>query len=84
MAVTVSEELDWSGCPLIRREPGRMGGVPNIEGMRITPETIVDHYEGGMNIREIISHFPGVSYDQAYTILEYADKTRQLERSFEP
>ena len=52
--------------------------------MRITPETIVDHHEGLMAIREIISHFPGVSYDQTYEILEYADRTGQLDRPFNP
>ncbi len=78
------QEIDWSGLPLIRREPGKMGGVPNIAGMRITPETIVDHWEGGMNIHEILSHFGGVSYEQAFAILEYAQKTGQLERPFQP
>ena len=84
MASTTAETLDWSGLPLIRREPGKMGGAPNIAGMRITPETIVDHHEGGMSIREIIGHFGGVSYDQAYAILEYAQRTGQLERPFKP
>jgi uncharacterized protein (DUF433 family) len=79
---TTTDEIDWSGLPLIRREPGKIGGVPNIDGMRITPETIVDHWEGGMDIPEILSHFGGVSYDQAYAILEYAQRTGQIERPF--
>lgn len=82
---TTTDDIDWSGLPLIRREPGKMGGAPNIAGMRITPETIVDNYEGGISIRELVTeHFPGVSYEQAYAILEYVAKRGQLQRPLEP
>jgi uncharacterized protein (DUF433 family) len=43
--VTAPRQLDWSGCPLIERDPQKMGGVSNIAGMRITPETVVDNYK---------------------------------------
>ncbi len=65
--------IDWSGCPLIRREPGKLGGAPNIDGMRITPEAILDNYESGCSVAEIANEiFPGVTEEQIETILKYA------------
>ena len=57
-----------------------MGGVPNIGGMRITPETIVDNYEDGLSISEIIEQFPSVSEQQIRTVLAYAAKRGYLTR----
>jgi uncharacterized protein (DUF433 family) len=46
-------EIDWSGCSLVQRDPLKLGGAPNIDGMRITPETIVDNYDSGFSLTEI-------------------------------
>ena len=49
--------------------------------MRITPEAIVDNYEGGLSIQEIITEvFGGVTYEQAYAVLEYVAQQGLLER----
>jgi uncharacterized protein (DUF433 family) len=75
--------LDWSGCPLIRREPGKLGGAPNIDGMRITPEAILENYESGFSVSEIADEiFPGVTQEQIRTILIYAIDKGYLERPF--
>jgi uncharacterized protein (DUF433 family) len=78
--LSTARELDWSDCPLIQRDPEKMGGVPNIGGMRITPETIVDNYEDGLSISEIIEQFPSVSEQQIRTVLAYAAKRGYLTR----
>jgi uncharacterized protein (DUF433 family) len=73
MAYSVPEKLDWSGCPIVQREPGKLGGAPNVAGMRITPEAILDNYEDGCSIAEISDEiFPGVSQEQIRIILRYA------------
>ena len=76
----VTHQLDWSGCPLIQRDPRKMGGAANIDGMRITPETVVDNYEDGLSIAEIIEQFPSLNEEQISTILAYAAKRGYLTR----
>lgn len=65
--------IDWSACPLVQRDPEKLGGAPNINGMRIGPEAIVDNFEAGLSIQEIVEQFPGVSADEVRTILAYAE-----------
>jgi uncharacterized protein (DUF433 family) len=78
--MTTTQGMDWSGCSLVQRDPLKLGGAPNIDGIRLTPETIVDHYEGGFSITEIVDMFPAVNEEQARTILAYASKCGYLTR----
>lgn len=78
--MTTSLEIDWSGCSLVQRDPLKLCGAPNIDGIRITPETIVDNYESGFTVAEIIEMFPAVSEQQARTILDYAAQQGYLVR----
>lgn len=66
--------LDWSGCPISERGQGKLGGAFNIRGERITPETILMHYEYGMSFPEIQKQFPSVSIDDMQVIVDYAQK----------
>ena len=78
---TPTRQIDWAGLPLIQREPGKLGGAPNIDGLRITPEVIVENYERVQSIAYIITElFPSVTYEQAKAILEYAERQGQLSR----
>jgi uncharacterized protein (DUF433 family) len=78
--MTTTCEIDWSGCSLVQRDPLKLGGAPNIDGMRITPETIVDNFESGFSVAEIVDMFPAVNEQQARTILSYAAQRGYLIR----
>jgi uncharacterized protein (DUF433 family) len=78
--MTATREIDWSGCSLVQRHPLKLGGAPNIDGMRITPETIVDNYESGFSVAEIVDMFPAVNEQQAQTFLSYAAQRGYLTR----
>jgi len=78
--MTTTREIDWSGCSLVQRDPLKLGGASNIDGMRITPETIVDNYESGFSVAEIVEMFPAVNEQQARTILAYAAQRGYLTR----
>lgn len=80
VSMTDARQIDWSGCPLVRRDPLKLGGAPKIDGMRMTPETIVDNYESGFNVAEIVDMFPAVNELQARTILSYASERGFLTR----
>ena len=56
-----TQEIDWAGCSLVQRDPEKLGGAPSIDGMRITPGTIVDNYESGLRVAEIVEQFPSVT-----------------------
>ena len=75
--MTATDKIDWSGCSLAQCDPLKLGGSPNIDGMRITPETIVDNYESGFNVVEM---FPAGTEEQARTILAYAAQRGYLTR----
>ena len=80
MFMTSPHEIDWSGCALVQHDPLKLGGAPNIDGIRITPETIVDNYESGFSLAEIVELFPAVNEQQARTILAYAAQRGYLTR----
>jgi uncharacterized protein (DUF433 family) len=58
--VLVTKEIDWTRCPIIQRDPLKLQGALNVNGLRITPETIVGNFEAGLDIAEIHEQFPGV------------------------
>ncbi len=49
--------MDWSGCEWVEQIPGRMGGVPVIVGSRVTPESVVEHLDGGFSVAQIARMF---------------------------
>ncbi len=46
--------------PNIQRDPLKLQGALNVNGLRITPETIVGNFEAGLDIAEIHEQFHGV------------------------
>jgi uncharacterized protein (DUF433 family) len=58
-----------TGC---KRDPLKLHGAPNINGLRITPDTIVGNFEAGLDIAEIHEQFPGVPVVDIRTVLNHA------------
>ena len=69
-------------CLRAHRSPqlGHGRGATNIDGIRITPATVVDNYEDGLSSAEIIEQFPSLNEEQISTILAYAAKRGYLTR----
>jgi uncharacterized protein (DUF433 family) len=76
-----SQEIDWSGCSIIQRDPLKLHGAPNVNGVRLTPDSIVDNFEAGLDVVEIHDQFPGVPERDIRTVLDYAAKLGYLSRS---
>ena len=53
------EELtvDWSGCDLVERVPGRVGGVPVVKNTRLQADAIVVNYAHGSPVEEVMENF---------------------------
>lgn len=42
--------IDWTGCNLVERIPGKLAGRPIVRGTRIAADTIVVDFEIGESI----------------------------------
>lgn len=62
-------------------DPGLMGGVPTIRGLRIPVATVVSMVADGMTADEIVEDLPDLTPDDVTEALRYAAETvreRQL------
>ncbi len=53
-------------------DPGKMGGVPCIRGLRIPVAAVVGMAADGMSTGEIMSHFPDLEREDIQEALRYA------------
>ncbi len=63
--------VDWSGCDLVERVPGRVGGVPVVKGTRLQADAVVVNYAHGSPIDEIMENFE-IREDVIRGLLQYA------------
>jgi len=73
-------DIDWSGCPIIERDPEKLHGAPTVRGIRITPDAILDNFNDGLNVVEILEQFGGITEHDVRTVLNYAAKQGFLAR----
>ncbi|MBI4884613.1 MAG: DUF433 domain-containing protein [Actinobacteria bacterium] len=53
-------------------DPGQMGGLPCIRGMRVTVGAIVGQLAAGRTVEEILADYPYIERDDVFAALEYA------------
>jgi uncharacterized protein (DUF433 family) len=73
----VDTEIDWTGCELVERIPGKVSGRPIVRGTRIMPEAIVSSYEHGESIANIREGFPALSVHQIEQLIQFARAQRR-------
>jgi uncharacterized protein (DUF433 family) len=73
----VEIEVDWTGCELIERVPGKVSGRPVVVGTRILPDAIVGSYDLGESIDELREGFPTLSLAQIERLIEFAHDQRR-------
>ncbi len=66
---------------VISIHPDRLSGKPCFAGTRVPIQNLFDYLEGGETIEDFLDGFPGVSREQAVTVLELAQQqlTQYLE-----
>jgi uncharacterized protein (DUF433 family) len=74
--VNADSDIDWMGCELIERVPGKVSGRPIVRGTRILPDAIVDSYDLGETIDELREGFPSLSVAQIKRLIEFAHAQR--------
>ena len=77
--MATKEKIDWSECPLVEVKPGVQSGAPVLLGTRMPVDAIVDNFDYGVSVAEIVEQFE-VQPDRIEAILTYAKGHRIAHR----
>lgn len=64
--------IDWSTCSAVERDPNRVSGAWVFRGSRVPIAALFENLEDDASLHEFLEWFPGVSLEQARTVLEHA------------
>jgi len=64
--------MDWSGCELVEVVPGKVSGVPLVNGTRIPADFVIESYELAGSVDEVLEEFPRLSRDIVLRLVEFA------------
>jgi uncharacterized protein (DUF433 family) len=64
--------IDWAGCELVERIPGKVSGRPIVRGTRILADTIVQDAELGSPLEEIQENYPYLSPTTIQQLISFA------------
>lgn len=67
--------LDWTKCPAVERDPGRVGGVWLFKGTRVPVSALFENLESGARVDEFLAWFPGVTREQVEAVLAHAGRS---------
>ena len=75
-AASLDDEIDWTGCDLVERVPGKVSGRPIVRGTRILADTIVQDAQLGSPLTEIHENYPDLSISEIQRLISFAHTTR--------
>jgi uncharacterized protein (DUF433 family) len=67
--------IDWSTSPAVEGDPERVGGAWVIRATCVPVAALFENLEGGAQVGQFVEWFPGVSLEQARTVLEHAARS---------
>ncbi len=70
--------IDWTTCAAVQRDPDRVSGAWVFRGTRIPVTALFENLEDGAQISEFLEWFPGVTLEQARTVLEHAARSLEV------
>jgi len=62
---------DWSNCPVVERDLGKVSGAWVFRGTRVPVRALFENIEGGASVDDFLEWFPGVTRQQVDAVLEY-------------
>lgn len=72
----LDSEIDWTGCELVERVPGKVSGEPIIRGTRILPGPVVRSFDRGESLEQIREDWPSLSVAQIEGLVAFAQAQR--------
>jgi uncharacterized protein (DUF433 family) len=70
--------LDWSKCSVVERVPGKVSGAWLFKGTRVPVLALFENLEGGATVDDFLDWFPGVTREQAESVLKHAELSLTL------
>jgi uncharacterized protein (DUF433 family) len=70
--------MDWTGCDLVERVPGKCSGSAVVRGTRIFADTIVQDRELGASAEDIHESFPTLSLETIESLLAFAEARHEM------
>jgi uncharacterized protein (DUF433 family) len=67
--------LDWSSCQAVERIPERVSGAWVFKGTRVPVKALFENLEEDATVDDFLKWFPGVTREQALTVLNHAEKS---------
>ena len=68
--------MDWSKCPDVEREPGKVSGQWVIKGTRVPVQAVIENAQDGFAPEEIAGKiFEGVPVERVRAVLRFARLT---------
>ena len=64
--------IDWTGCDLVERIPGKVSGRPIVRGTRILADTIDQDAELGSPLEEIHENYPDLALTAIQQLISFA------------
>lgn len=65
------DKYDWRGCEAVQFNPKKLGGRATVEDTRMDADGILENYEGGLTVDEIVESY-GVNRGAVEKILAFA------------
>ena len=62
---------DWTNCPAVERNPGKISGAWAFTGTRVPVHALFENLEAGATIDEFAQWFPDVSEQQVRAVLRH-------------
>ncbi|HET7461230.1 MAG TPA: DUF433 domain-containing protein [Longimicrobium sp.] len=67
--------MDWAACPAVERDAERVSGAWTFRGTRVPIAALFENLEDGVEVDEFVRLFPGVTLDQARSVVEHAARS---------
>lgn len=79
--------IDWTGCELVERIPGKISGAPLLKNTRLPVEAILENYDAFVDIErlspaaalaETLDCYPEAGVDNIKALLRYRAQHQSL------
>ena len=68
-------DLGWEGCAAVERDDQRVSGAWVFNDTRIPVAALFENLEDGVSLAEFVELFPGVTEQQARSVLEHVARS---------
>jgi uncharacterized protein (DUF433 family) len=76
--------INWSSCPVVERDPERVGGAWVFAGTRVPVAALFENLEDGALVSQFVEWFPGVTIEQVRGVLEHAAQSSRSRLNAHP